>query len=115
MKKLFTILAIVFFATTASAWTLKWDADPMREGVLLKYRALGDTTYTESDIGNVNEIDVGSLGLTDGTRYEFVLQGYAGTPKSYGGESDILRWTYPTTPSIIEILERPSWAMPVKE
>ena len=115
MKKLIIVLAILAIAVCANAWTLSWDTDPMREGVILKYRAMGETSYTESDIGNVNEVELDSLSLVNGTRYEFILQGYAGTPRSLSGESDTLRWTYPSVPGVIEIMERPKWAMPIKE
>jgi hypothetical protein len=51
--------------------------------------------------------DLDSMGLVEGTRYEFYIQGYVGNPRSISGESDHIRWTYPSAVIVIETMESP--------
>jgi len=105
MKKLFLVLAILAMAVTANAWTLNWDAADSAESYNFYYRVLGDTVYTVVDVGNVLGYDFEPLALIPGVRYEFYV-----TTLSNGSESDqsdIIRWTMPSPPVIVEIPEAP--------
>jgi hypothetical protein len=106
MKKLI-ILAIVFCASLSYGWDLTWDAIPNADGVVVYYKELSDATYQQMDVGNVTACTLDTMGLTQGVRYEFYLQAYSGDPRSYSGESDHIRWTYPSDPIVIEMLGRP--------
>lgn len=110
MKKLILALTIFFclaFTGVANAWTINWQVIGGGDGVVLFYRALGAPTWTDLDIGNVATYDLDTLGLVAGTRYEFTLQVYVGAPPSYSGNSDIIRWTYPAPPVVIETITAP--------
>jgi hypothetical protein len=107
MKKTLIALALVFAATTSHAWQLKWDATTGAAGYRVSYKTLAATTYTQVDVGNVTTFNLDNINLVQGQRYELFVQGYAGTPKSYSGESDHLRWTYPATPIIVEMMGQP--------
>ena len=108
MKKLIVIVAILAMATAANAWTIAWDPDPAREGIVLYWKALADTGYVSLDIGDVNSYDLAPLPLVVGTRYEFYVDAYAGDPRSFSGSSDIIRWTFPRPPIVIEMLGQPT-------
>ena len=105
MKKLFVILAIILCASYASAWTIHWDALPDADGYQLSYGLVTDQVYIKLDMHSLTMQDLDSLNLVKGERYEFYIQAYVGDPKSYSGESDHLRWTYPSDPKIIELPE----------
>ena len=105
MKKLITILAIVFFATTASAWTLSWDTVTGVDGYKVYWKNLSATAFTEVDVATDVQLDLDSLGLTVGTRYEFYI--VAHSQGSTSAESDHLRWTVPVTPIVVELPDSP--------
>ena len=105
MKKLFLILAMVFCASCVSAYTISWDAVDGADGYVLYYAPVDNWTLTELDTLQNTEVDLDALNLQKGTRYEFYVRLYVGDPKSYSGESDHLRWTYPEDPKIIELPE----------
>jgi hypothetical protein len=105
MKKLFLTLAIILLATTASAWTISFDAVPGVDGYKLFHKDLSATTFVETDIGNAVTYDLTPLGLAVGTRYELYVT--AESQGSTSAESDHLRWTVPVTPIIIELPESP--------
>ena len=104
-KTLLTIIFIMAIAVTANAWTLNWDAAPGADGYNFHYRVLGDTVYTVVDVGTALGYDFEPLALIPGVRYEFYV-----TTLSNGSESDqsdIIRWTMPSPPVIVEIPEAP--------
>jgi len=105
MKKLFLILAIILCASTASAWTISWDTVSGADGYQLSYGLVDTQVFTDLDMGTQTSQDLDSLGLIKGDRYEFYVRVYVGNPRSYSGESDHLRWTYPSDPKIIELPE----------
>jgi len=104
MKKLFLILAMVFCASCVSAYTISWDAVSGAGGYQLYWSEIGGTV-NELDTMQNTEVDLDAIGLVKGTRYEFYVRLYVGDPRSYSGESDHLRWTYPADPAIIELPE----------
>jgi len=113
MKKLIVIVAILAmaFASTAMAadpWKVTWADDPNKEGVVLYYKAVADTGYISLDLGDVDEYFIEPLPLVPGTRYSFYVQFYAGDPKSFGGPSDVLNWTCPKPPIVIELAGQPT-------
>ena len=105
MKKLITILAIVLFATTASAWTFSWDAVTGVDGYKAYWKDLAATSFTEVDVGTDTQLDLDALGLTVGTRYEFYV--VAHSQGSTSAESNHLRWTRPVDPIVIELPAAP--------
>jgi hypothetical protein len=116
MKKLLIAIALVLLAgcnpNTAEAWTISWDAIAGADGYRMSYGEMPDPTtppasYTTVDAGTSTVIDLDSLGLSQGARYEFKFHCYVSTPPSYGCESDTFRWTYPSDPIVVE--------MPVEE
>lgn len=106
MKKLLTILAVclvgLLWSSFAIGWTLNWTASSGAAGYQVSYKILAASTYTQVDAGNVVQWTIPST-LIKGTRYEFFIQAYVGTPRSYSGDSDHIRWTFPTDPVIIEV------------
>jgi hypothetical protein len=106
MKRIFTIAIVLLFASTAMAWELQWDASTGAAGYEVAYKTLVATTPTKVDVGNVTKWAVPDT-LTKGTRYEFWVRAYAGNPKSFSGDSDHLRWTYPLDVQTIEIPAAP--------
>ena len=105
MKKLFLALAILAMAVTANAWTLNWDAATGADGYNFYYKVLTDPNHTMINVGTALEYDFEPLNLVPGTRYEFYV-----TARSNGSESDqsdIIRWTMPSPPVIVEIPEPP--------
>ena len=109
MKKLLLIIAILSIALpcTAADWSLKWDAVTGDAGYEVSYKTLAASTYTVSDVANVTSWIIPAT-FIKGTRYEFYVRTYAGTPKSYSGDSDHIRWTYPATPAVIEMPANPT-------
>ena len=103
MKKLFATVLIILFPIIVSAWTISWDSLSGADGYQLSYGLVTDQVYTNLDMGSQTSQDLDALGLTKGERYEFYVQVYTGDPKSYSGESDHIRWTYPIDPQIIEL------------
>ena len=104
-KTLLTVLFILAIAFTANAWTLNWDAADGAESYNFYWRVLGDTIYTRVELGDVLGYDFEPLALISGVRYEFYV-----TTLSNGSESDqsdIIRWTMPSPPVIVEIPEAP--------
>ena len=113
MKRLIIIVAIVTmaFASTAMAagpWKLQWSPEPNKDGAMLFWKAVSDTGFVSLDIGNVDEYDLAPLPLAPDTRYEFYVQFYKGDPKSFSGESDHIRWTFPSPPIVIDMQGRPT-------
>ena len=108
MKKLIVIIAILAMATAANAWTIAWNPDTAREGVMLYWKATTDPGYVSLDIGNVDAYDLAPLPLVPGTRYEFYVDAYAGEPRSFSGPSDLIRWTFPRPPITIEMMGQPT-------
>lgn len=98
---------LLLWALNVSAWQLSWDAVPEAEGYRVSYKQLVDTDYVSVDTGTNNSLNLDSLSLAEGTRYEFYVQGYAGTPQSFSGESNHIRWTYPSPPIIVEMMGAP--------
>jgi hypothetical protein len=107
MKKLIVILSVLFFASFAHAWKVSWDASAGADGYYLYYKDLTAQDFIELDVGNVTERSLDDIGLIEGTRYEFYVQAYVGSPRSLSGESDHIRWTYPSAVIIIETMEAP--------
>lgn len=109
MKKLLCVLAVLAFAVPAFAgFNLEWQAAAGATGYRVSYKTLAATTYTQVDAGNVVSWPIPTT-LVKGTRYEFYVQAYTGTTtKSYSGDSDHLRWTYPADPTVIELPAAPS-------
>ena len=105
MKKLILVLLAILFATTASAWTIRWDAVTGVDGYKLYWKNLSATTFTEVDVGTNVEYDLDSLSLDVGTRYEFYLTAHS--QGSTSAESDHLRWTVPVTPIVVELPDSP--------
>ena len=113
MKKLIIIASILAmaFASTAMAadpWKLAWAPEPNKDGVMLFWKAVSDTGFVSLDVGNVDEYELTPLPLVQDTRYEFYVQFYTGDPKSFGGASDTIRWTFPAPPIVIELSGRPT-------
>ena len=107
MKRLILCLALLLIASPAFAWKMQWQVTGQIEGSALFYQQVGTTNAIEQDAGMAIEYDLDTLGLTPGVRYEFWLRAYTGTPKSYSGDSNHIRWTYPTAPTVIEMLGAP--------
>lgn len=106
MKRLFLVLlATLFLTTTASAWTLRWDAVTGVDGYKLFWKGLSATTFTEVDAGMTATYDLDLLELAVGSRYEFYI--IAHSKGSVSAESDHLRWTVPVEPVIIELPDTP--------
>ena len=104
-KTLLTVLFILAIAFTANAFTADWDAADGADGYRFYWRVLGESVYTVVDVGNVLGYDLEPLALIPGVRYEFYV-----TTLSNGSESDqsdIVRWTMPSPPVIVEIPEAP--------
>ena len=108
MKKLLITIAIVLMASNCFAWTLSWDAATGADGYRVTYSPSpivdGDTVNVQ-DVGTALTLDLDSLSLTVGTRYEMFVQAFANTDGggvAWSGHSDHLRWTYPAPPAIIE-------------
>jgi hypothetical protein len=109
MKKLLGIIFILslLFVGQVYAASLQWTASTGAAGYQVSYKTLAATTYTVVDVGNVVQWTIPTT-LVKGTRYEFFVNVYAGTPKSYSGDSDHIRWTMPRDPVIIELPEGPN-------
>ena len=106
MKRIIiALLAIVFLATTASAWTLKFDPVTGVDGYKLYHKPLSATTFIEVDIGTATSYDLAPLNLVVGTRYEFYV--IAHSEGSTSGESDHVRWTVPVNPIVVELPDSP--------
>ena len=104
-KTLLTVLFILAIAFSANAFTADWDAADGADGYRFYWRVLGDTVYTVVELGDVIGYDFEPLALIPGVRYEFYV-----TTLSQGSESDqsdIVRWTMPSPPVIVEIPEAP--------
>ena len=104
-KTLLTIIFIMAIAVTANAWTVTWDAATGAEGYRFYWKVLTDTEYTSVDVGTDLGYEFEPSVLIPGVRYEF----YA-TTLSQGSESDqsdIVRWTMPSPPVIVELPEPP--------
>jgi hypothetical protein len=108
MKKLI-VFAILLFASTAMAadWKLGWIASTGATGYEVSYKPLTATVWSANDVGNVTSWTMPTT-LVKGTRYEFFVRAYAGNPKSYSGDSDHIRWTYPADPVTVEMPAPPS-------
>jgi len=106
MKRLLIVIAIVLIPSLCSAWTLSWTPMPEADGYRVSYGTVSNTSSV-IDVGNNAQLDLSTISLSKGTRYEFYVQAYKGSPKSYGGESDHIRWTYPQDPLVIEMLGQP--------
>lgn len=109
MKKLLFVLAVMIFAVPAFAgFNLEWQAASGASGYRVSYKPLSATTYVQVDVTNAISWPIPAT-LVKGTRYEFFVQAYTGTTtKSYSGDSDHLRWTYPLDPTVIELPAAPS-------
>lgn len=114
MKKLLIatalILAVLVGCKSADAWTLSWEAVTYADGYRVSYKPLAATDYIGVDVGANISIDLDALSLVVGTRYEMFVQAFANTTGggiAWSGESDHLRWTYPSPPSIIEYMPAP--------
>ena len=110
MKKLLIAIAIVLLASPCFAWTLSWDAATGADGYKVYYKPIPDTAYLEVDTGTTTSADLDALGLAEGVRYEIYVQAYANTTGggvAYSGDSDHLRWTYPSTPIVVDMLGQP--------
>jgi hypothetical protein len=106
MRKLaLVLLAIVFFAGTASAWTISWNASTGVDGYKLFWKDLSATTFSEVDVGTDVSYDLTPLNLAVGTRYEFYLTAHS--QGSTSAESDHLRWTVPVIPIVVELPDSP--------
>jgi len=105
MKKLILVLLAIMFATTANAWTLKWDAVTGVDGYKLFHKDLSATSFTEIDVGTSASYDLTPLNLSVGTRYEFYV--IAHSQGSTSAESDHIRWTVPVDPIVIELPDSP--------
>jgi hypothetical protein len=106
MKKLLIIaLLLIAVPSGAADWTLSWPAAPSAAGYEVNYKTLAANSYTVADVGNVLSWIV-PITLVKGTRYEFFVKAYSPVPKSYGGDSDHVRWTYPRDPLIVELPEQ---------
>jgi hypothetical protein len=106
MKKLL-IIALLLIAVPAGAadWTLSWTASTGAAGYEVSYKTLAATTYTVADVATATSW-VLPVTLVKGTRYEFYVRAYTAAPKSYSGDSDHIRFTYPRDPLIIELPEQ---------
>jgi len=112
MKKLFIVLAIVLFATTAQAWTIQWDAlseTPDMYNIRYKTYPAGydypanPAPQADVEANPFNSHDNGTvvsladfetaLGLETNVRYVFHVQALAGG--DIVAVSDYLCWTYP--------------------
>ena len=110
MKKLILCLAlaVILIASPAFAWKIQWQVTGPSDGVVMTYHPVSDPAQAAVvDAGTATQVDLDTLSLTVGTRYEFFLQAYTGTPRSFSGESDHIRWTYPTATVIIEMSGAP--------
>ena len=103
MKKLLITIAIVLLASPCFAWTLAWQPVTGVDGYAVYYKSLAATTYNSMDVGTITLQSLDSIGLIPGTRYEFYVRAYVGTPPSYGGDSDHIRWTFPSEPIVVEM------------
>lgn len=110
MKLLKVLIAFILLATSAMAsdWTLVWDASTGATGYEVSYKPVAATVYAVIDTGAATQLAMPAV-LTKGTRYEFFVRAYTGTgaTKSYSGESDHLRWTYPKDPIVVEMPAQP--------
>ena len=104
MKKLLIAIAIVLLASPCFAWTLSWDAATGADGYRVSYFPAGTTPPTTIDT-TATSVDLDTLGLSTGVRYEFYVQG--SKSGSLSGESDHIRWTYPIPPTTIEMMGQP--------
>ena len=104
MKKLIVLL-VILFATSASAWTIKWDVVTGVDGYKLYHKDLSATSFTETDVGSSVSFDLEPLNLVVGTRYEFYV--IAHSQGSTSGESDHVRWTVPVNPIVVELPDSP--------
>lgn len=110
MKKLIFTLAIVFgMASMAHAgWTLSWTGSTGASGYQVEWKTLAGTTFTPVDVGTATTWAIPATWVK-GTRYEMKVKAYVGTTtKSYSGDSDLLRWTYPQDPVVVELPAAPS-------
>lgn len=108
MKKLIITLAIVFgMASMAQGATLSWTGVTGAAGYEVEWKVLNGTTWTVADNGTAVSWTT-PTSWVKGTRYEMRCRAYVGSPKSYGGYSDTLRWTYPQDPVVIELPAAPS-------
>jgi hypothetical protein len=108
MKKFVVVIFIILFlmASVANAWHLSWGVQPEADGFTLYHNdVLLPGNVATTDVGNVNKFDLETLGLTKGERYEMWLTAYSDAGIS--GDSDHIRWTYPTETIVIEMLGAP--------
>jgi hypothetical protein len=108
MKRLL-IIALLLIAVPAGAadWTLSWNASTGAAGYEVSYKPLAASTYTVADVATATSW-VLPVTLVKGTRYEFFVRAYTAAPKSYSGDSDHLRFTYPKDPLVIEMPANPN-------
>ena len=103
-KRLITLIGtiVTLIPLSCFAWTLSWDALPSAESYNVEYSVSPLTNPTVDNV-TVTSYDIDALGLTPGTRYEFVVKACQGSPPQCFGESDHLRWTMPDDPVIVEM------------
>ena len=119
MKKLFLILAILFCAACASAYTLSWEDTANEDGYIVYYKSYpagysypnnpAPTSAIQDMAGattvniqaDTTEWDLPPANFTVGSRYVFMVRATQGG--SVSGESDFVCWTYPTDGQVIEL------------
>jgi hypothetical protein len=106
MKKLLIIaLLLIAVPSGAADWTLQWNSSTGAAGYEVSYKTLAANTYTVADVATATSWVLPAT-LVKGTRYEFFVRAYTAAPKSYSGDSDHVRWTYPRDPLIVELPEQ---------
>jgi hypothetical protein len=109
MKRHLLIIALLLLVLPCAAadWTLSWTASTGAAGYEVSYKTQAANTYTVADVATATSW-VLPVTLVKGTRYEFFVRAYTAAPKSYSGESDHLRFTYPKDPITVEMPANPN-------
>lgn len=93
-------LVLILVPALSMAWTATWEVEGEFDKCVLHYRVLGAPSWIDVDVGVEKMYVLDPLNLVKGTRYEFYV--HAELQGMESGPSNLLRWTMPEDPQVIE-------------